>query len=125
MDVYVTKSFDRWGRKKGVADEFLCNAVDEMERGLVDANLGGGLYKKRVAEPGHGKRGSFRTLVVFRSGDRSYFVYGFAKKERGNIDEYEEKALKKLGKELLGYDNRAVRKAVRAKALRVLRCKDG
>ena len=59
-----TRHFTRWMRKTGLADTALCAAVDEMVRGLVDADLGGGVVKKRVPLPGRGKSGSTRTLVV-------------------------------------------------------------
>lgn len=86
MKLYVTKLFDRWARKEGISDGSLCNAVAETERGLIDANLGGGLHKMRIAAHGRGKRGSFRTLLAFRPRDRALFVYGFAKNEGDNID---------------------------------------
>ena len=54
MEIFVTKVFDRWCRKEAISDDVLCAAVGEMGRGLVDVNLGGNLYKKRVAAPGRG-----------------------------------------------------------------------
>ena len=122
MKIYVTKWFDRWSRGEAIADSALCAAVEEIECGLVDASLGGNLYKKRVAAPGRGKRGSYRTLVAFKSGSRAYFVYGFPKSVRDNINEKEEKALKALAKNLLGYDAKAVRTAIKAKELREIEC---
>ena len=95
-----------------------------MTRGLVDAKLGGNLYKKRVAAPGRGKRGSYRTLAAFKSGNKAFFVYGFAKNERSNINDREERALKALANELLEYDARAIKRALDAGALRELRCND-
>lgn len=71
-------------------------AVGEMENGLIDADLGGHVVKKRVALPGRGKSGGARTLLAWRLGDRAFFVYGFAKNERDNIDDKELKALKQL-----------------------------
>ena len=72
-----------------------------MAAGLVDADLGGGLFKKRVARPGQGKSGGFRTLVATNRGDRWVFAFGFPKNERSNIDKDEEEALKKLATHLL------------------------
>ena len=95
-----------------------------MARGLVDANLGGNLYKKRVAAPGRGKRGSYRTLAAFKPGDKAFFVYGFAKNERANINDKEERALKAIANELLGYDARVIKRALDAGALCELRCND-
>lgn len=100
MAVYKTKWFDRWAQKEGLAASSLCAAVYEMGNGLVDADLGGGLVKKRVARPGQGKSGGWRTLVAPNRADRWIFVYGFAKNERSNIGKVEHEALKKLSMHL-------------------------
>lgn len=120
----MTKWFDRWARKAGVSDRSLCDAIDEMSRGLIGGKLGKTLYKKRVAAPGRGKRGAYRTLVAFKSGDRSFFLYGFAKNEKDDIKKDEERALKALAGELLGYDVHGIARALTAKELRELRCGD-
>lgn len=120
--LFVTKVFDRWCRKERLSDDLLCEAVAEMARGLVDASLGGNLYKKRVAAPGRGKRGSYRTVLAFKSGSRACFLFGFPKNVRDNIDAGEARALKALAKEILGYEAKSIRAAVKAGALRELRC---
>jgi hypothetical protein len=99
--IYKTRWFDRWARKQDLDDLSLCRAVDEILAGLYDADLGGGLFKKRIARPGQGKRSGFRTLIATNKGDRWFFVFGFPKNERSNIDKDEEEALKKLASELL------------------------
>jgi hypothetical protein len=76
-------------------------AVLEIRRGLLEADLGGGIVKKRIALPGRGKRGSSRTLLASNRNDRWFFVFGFEKNERGNISKNELAALKKLAKNLL------------------------
>jgi hypothetical protein len=101
MSVYRTRAFSRWARKQKLSDAALCEAVHEMRHGLYDADLGGGLLKKRIARPGQGKRGGFRTVVATNRGDRWFFLYGFAKNERANIDEVEETSLKELAETLL------------------------
>lgn len=111
MACHKTRWFDRWARKAGVKDRSLAAAVDEMKRGLVDADLGGGLVKKRVARTGQGKSGGFRTLLATNRGDRWIFVFGFAKNDRGNIDSNEEEALKKLAAHLLSLTEEAFAKA--------------
>jgi hypothetical protein len=95
----------------------LRTAVDEMECGLNDADLGGHVVKKRVAISGRGKRGGVRTLLAFRVGDKAFFVYGFAKNARANISADELKALKYLAKELLGYSDKDLTKAIEYGAL--------
>jgi hypothetical protein len=99
--IYKTRWFNRWARKQDLDDLSLCNAVDEMLAGLYDADLGGGLFKKRIARSGQGKRSGFRTLIATNQGDSWFFVFGFPKNERSNIDKNEEEALKKLASELL------------------------
>ncbi len=95
----------------------LADAISEMHAGLIDADLGGGLYKKRVARAGHGKSGGFRTLVATNRDSRWIFVYGFAKNERGNIDRDEEAALKALASQLLALSPSALLAAVHADEL--------
>lgn len=79
MAIYKTRWFDRWSRRQGIGDATLRRAAREMADGLHDADLGGGLFKKRVARLGQGKRGGFRTLVATNQKNRWVFVYGFAK----------------------------------------------
>ena len=96
MAIYVPRWFDRWARKQGLTGLSLCAAVREMASGLYDADLGGGLFKKRIGRAGQGKSGGFRTLVATNNGSRWVFVFGFPKNERSNIDKDEAEALKKL-----------------------------
>jgi len=114
MQVLKTRLFTRWADKEGVSDSALLGAVEEMCGGLIDANLGGHVYKKRVGLAGRGKRGGVRTLLAFRVGERAYFVYGFAKNERANVSDKALQALKRLAAELLGYDDRALAQALEA-----------
>jgi hypothetical protein len=103
MRAFKTKAFAKWARSQGVSDNVLATAVAEMERGLIDAQLGGQVIKKRVRLPGRGKSGSTRTLVAFRRRRKAFFVGGFAKSEHANISDLELKALKLLAKQLLSY----------------------
>jgi hypothetical protein len=120
--VYVTRWFGRWANKQGVDAQSLCAAVREMQAGLYEAELGGGLLKKRIARPGQGKRGGYRTLVATNKDSRWIFVYGFAKNERSNIDKDEERALKKLAAYLLALTPEEIGQAQRAEELKELPC---
>ena len=122
MAVYTTRWFDRWARKQGLTTLSLCAAVREMRAGLYDADLGGGLLKKRIARAGQGKRGGFRTLVATNKGTRWIFVYGFPKNERSNIDKDEEDALKQLAAHLLALTAQALGQAERAGELMEVHC---
>jgi len=99
--IFKTRVFDRWMQKTDLSDELLLNAVAEMERGLIDADLGGGVLKKRIALPNRGKSGSVRTLIATNKNDRWFFVLGFEKNQRDNIDKTELKFLKESAKTML------------------------
>jgi hypothetical protein len=90
----------------------LCKAVIDAERGLIDADLGGGVIKQRVAREGGGKSGGFRTMVLFRTGTRAFFVYGFAKNERDNIELDELTEFRRLAARMLNYSDAELRHAI-------------
>ncbi|MFA7346985.1 MAG: type II toxin-antitoxin system RelE/ParE family toxin [Desulfurivibrionaceae bacterium] len=101
--IFKTRTFSRWMQKSALSDDALSRAVFEMAQGLVDADLGGRVVKKRVALPGRGKSGGVRTIVATNRGDRWFFMYGFEKNERANIDKDELKFFQEVAKELLGF----------------------
>lgn len=115
--VFKTRHFSRWMRKTELTDQALCAAVDEMKRGLVDADLGGGVVKKRVGLAGRGKRGGARTLLATNRGNRWFFVYGFEKSERANISAAELEALQAIADDLLVRTDAELDRAVAAAAL--------
>lgn len=121
--VFKTRHFTRWMRKTGLADTELCAAVDEMVRGLVDADLGGGVVKKRVPLPGRGKSGSTRTLVATNKGSRWFFLFGFEKNERGNVSGKELEALQAIADDLLKLSSRDLDAQVESGALQEI-CHD-
>lgn len=94
--VFKTRYFSRWMRKTELTDSALCAAVTEMVAGLIDADLGSGVVKKRIASPGRGKSGSARTLVATNKGSRWFFVFGFEKNERANISAKEVEAVQRI-----------------------------
>lgn len=98
---FKTRPFQRWMRKTELTDSALYQAVLEMAAGLIDADLGGGVVKKRVALAGRGKRGGARTLVATNKGNRWFFVFGFEKNERDNISDEELESLQDLASTLL------------------------
>jgi len=115
--IFKNKAFTRFARKAGIGDASLCKAVRDAERGLLDADLGGGVIKQRVARSGGGKSGGFRTLILFRIGALAFFVHGFAKNELANIDDDELLALRKLAAIMLAYDDAALCRALENKTL--------
>jgi len=99
--VFKTRYFQRWMRKTERTDAALCKAVEEMAAGLVDADLGGSVVKKRVGLAGRGKRGGARTLVVTNKGNRWFFVFGFERNERANVSDEELEGLLAIAADLL------------------------
>jgi len=115
--IFRNKSFTRFAKKADLDDATLRKAVDDAERGLIDAKLGGGVIKQRVARPGKGKSGGFRTVILYKAHALAFFVHGFAKKDQDNIEDDELAALKLLASEMLSYDDRAIAKAVESGTL--------
>ena len=112
MRIFKNKTFMRFAWKAGIGDSVLCETIRDAERGLIAADLGGGVIKQRIARPGQGKSGGFRTLIVFQAGSHAFFVHGFAKKENDNIAKDELVALRKLASELLNYDDKTIARVV-------------
>jgi hypothetical protein len=115
--VYKLKAFARFQRRERITDRALVKAVQSAEQGLVGANLGGGLIKQRVARPGQGKSGGYRTVIAYRRGDRAVFLYGFAKNERANLDDDELINWQRVGRGYLGLDDDELNAAVAADEL--------
>jgi hypothetical protein len=112
LRVFKTKSFVRFARRERISDESLADAVRRAERGLIDADLGGGVIKQRVARPGQGRSGGFRVLLAYRAKARTVFLFGFAKSERDNIDDDELATLQDVGKQFLEATDAALREAL-------------
>ena len=110
--VFKTRHFTRWMRKTELTDRSLCKAVVEMSQGLIDADLGGGVLKKRIGVAGRSKRGDVRTLVATNKGNRWFFVFGFEKNDRPNITDDELEALQDLAEQLLARTGRQLDEAV-------------
>jgi hypothetical protein len=116
--------FARFARKERISDPALRDAVARAEQGLIDADLGGGVIKQRVARPGAGKSGGYRTLILYRAAERAVFAYGFAKNDLGNIDEKDVTRLKALADLTLGFSDEEVTRLVEAGKLVELQSDD-
>ncbi len=101
MKVFKNAWFGRFARKQRISDDALWDAVERAENGQIDADLGGGVIKQRIARHGESKSKGYRSIILFRGGDKSFFVYGFSKSELGNIREAEEVQFKKMAKHVL------------------------
>lgn len=110
MRIFKTKGVTRFTRREQVRDASLREAIERAERGTIDADLGGGLIKQRVARPGQGRSGGYRMIVAYRAAGRAVFLYAFAKNDRENISDEELQTLRTIGanwlaasSEILGY----------------------
>lgn len=124
MRIFKNKAFARFARKAGLTDTALCQTIKDADRGLIDADLGGGVIKQRVARPGGGKSGGFRAIILFKVGTRAFFVHGFAKNEQDNIRDDELVAFKMLAREMMAYDDKAIAKATANGTLTQVACND-
>jgi hypothetical protein len=113
MRIFKTRLFHRWAMKVGIDNVKLVEAVKAMNDGHYEANLGGCLFKKRIAWGHLGKRGGFRTIIVFTKNDKAFFIYGYAKNVQSNMTIKEKKIYKKLAGILLAYDNKQLNVAIR------------
>lgn len=122
MRVFKSSRFHKFARKEKISDAMLCEAVERAERGLIDADLGAGLIKQRVARPGAGKSGGFRTLIFFRTQTRAVFVFGFAKSDMANLDDAEEAFFKKAAKLVLEFTDAQMEAEVAAGRMLEVNC---
>ena len=112
MKKLKTKWFNKWAKKQRLSNEKLRLAIEDMQNNLSSANLGGGLYKVRVASTDSGKSSSFRTIVVYKKDDRAVLVYGFMKNEQENLSVSELKSFKILSKDILALSDEALESAI-------------
>jgi hypothetical protein len=113
MRVFKYKSFSRFAEKAGITDNILKNIVANLENGLYEANLGGNVYKKRVARSGEGKRSGYRTIIFSKSGVRTFFAYGYPKSARDNIEDAELKIYKEDAEDDFSLSNDQLDRLVR------------
>lgn len=118
MRLFKTKGVVRFARRERIQDDALSDAIRRAERGIVDADLGGGLIKQRVARPGQGRSGGYRMLVAYRSAGRAVFLYGFAKSDRDNIEDDELQDLRTLGANWLAATQAQIEQALDAGELK-------
>ena len=124
MQTFKTKAFARFAAREGLEDTALCEAMRRAREGLIDADLGGGVIKQRIAREGGGRSGGFRTIVLFRRGALAFFVYGFAKSDRENLRRNELETFRLLADEYLALDRTGLAAAQAAGAIVEVKCDD-
>lgn len=99
--IFKSRWFEKFARREGITDAVLVAVIARANSGLIDADLGGGLIKLRVARDGEGKSGGFRTIIFFRREERAVFAYGFAKSSREDLDAAELRVFKQAARIVL------------------------
>ncbi|MCP3929341.1 MAG: type II toxin-antitoxin system RelE/ParE family toxin [Bacteroidetes bacterium] len=117
MRKLCTKWFMKWARKANLNEPNLLDAIDNLEKGLSVAELGGNLFKIRVKRAGKGKSSGFRTIVIYKKEEKAIFLYGFSKNEKSNIDKAELQYFKKLGSDLLALDAKQITNSTKKQIL--------
>lgn len=113
MRVFINAWFGRFARKEKISPQVLWDAVIRAEKGLVDADLGGGVIKQRIARSGESKSKGYRSIVLYRQGDKAFFVYGFSKSDLGNIRDDEQEQFKKAAKLILALSDEQIRQLIK------------
>jgi len=108
MRIFKYRTFEKWAKKQGLTDEDLKKAVLEIENGLIDANLGGNVYKKRIGRQGQGKSAAHRTLILMKQNDKVIFAHGFAKSEKDNLTKNELEGFKIMAEAFLNLTNEQI-----------------
>ena len=99
--IYANRWFAKFAAKEKISDASLADAVHRAETGLIDVDLGSGLIKQRIARQGGGKSGGYRSILIFRSGERAIFVFAFAKSDKANMSAVELKVYRKAASIML------------------------
>ena len=122
MKIYKNKLFATFARKQNISDADLCDAIERAESGLIDADLGGGVIKQRIARPNEGRSGGFRTIVFFRVAERAFFVFGFAKNQRENISRSDLQIFKDAAQVTLNFTSEEIEAAIETAKLIEVNC---
>ncbi|CDH44522.1 type II toxin-antitoxin system RelE/ParE family toxin [Candidatus Contendibacter odensensis] len=124
MRIFKSKWFTKFARKERISDAKLCEAIRNAEKGIIDADYGGGVIKQRITRLHEGKSGGYRSIILFRKRALSFFVYGFAKSEQHNIDESDERDFKDLAKIVLMLSDGELRNLVDSGQYTEVKCDD-
>jgi hypothetical protein len=117
LRIFKNAWFCRFARREKIKDAVLKEAIARAERGLIDAELGGGVIKQRLARPGQGRSGGYRSIIIFQKGQRAFFVYGFAKSDRENIEPDETAAFKKSAKAFFALSDKQIETLIKEEEL--------
>jgi len=114
MKVYKLLVFSKFVKRQKISDMDLKKAIEDAEKGIIGADLGGNVIKQRIARPKQGKSAGYRTIIIFKKGDKAFFVHGFAKSDSDNITKKEEKFYKDAARIYLKLTDEQIEKAIKA-----------
>ncbi len=109
MRIFKYRLFDKWAKKQGLSDADIKSAIAEIESGLIDAKLGGNVYKKRISRNGEGKSGAYRTIILMKVKNKAIFSHGFSKGEKSNISDHELDGFKVMAKAFLNLSDEKIK----------------
>lgn len=112
MRIFKNKFVKKFAQKQNISDDDLISAIQRAESGLIDADLGGGVIKQRIPRQGQGKSGGYRSIILFRSGDKAFFMFAFAKNEQENISTQELQAMKAAAEVMLAMNDESIQAAI-------------
>ena len=124
MRIFKNRWFAKFAKDEGISDEKLCKAVKDAENGLIDADYGGGVIKQRIARPNEGKSGGFRSIILYRQGEKAFFVFGFPKKDKDNIKIDEVRWFKKMAKSTFELSEDQLEKLIKTGDFRPVKCNE-
>ena len=124
MRIFKSKRFDKFARKEEIGDTTLCEAMRDVEAGKIDADYGGGVIKQRIARLNEGKSGGYRSVILYRRGDKAFFVYVFPKSERDNIDGAEKREFKELAKIVFAISDMQLEKLIKIGTYVEVKCNE-
>lgn len=112
MRIFKNKFVKKFAQKQNISDDDLISAIQRAESGLIDADLGGGVIKQRIPRQGQGKSGGYRSIILFKSGDKAFFMFAFAKNEQENISIQELQAMKAAAEVMLTMNDESIQAAI-------------
>ena len=122
MRIFKNRWFAKFAKAEKIHDAKLCQTVHDAEKGLIDADYGGGVIKQRIARPNEGKSGGYRTIILYCQENKAFFVYGFAKHSRKNISKIEEQEFKQLAKLMFSRSDADLELLIKNGALVPVKC---
>ncbi|MCA9732673.1 type II toxin-antitoxin system RelE/ParE family toxin [candidate division KSB1 bacterium] len=113
MRIFKNAWFNRFSKREKISDDILRKAINRADQGNIDADLGGNIIKQRIARSGQGKSGGYRSIIIFKKGDKAFFMFGFAKSKQENITKTELKTYKEAAKIFLSLPDRQIDKLLK------------